>query len=141
MTNTSKIIYSDIAELQFNDKESILYIKIIEDVVITLEKAKNHFIIINELTKNQDHFALVDATNFFSIDDDALKYMASPEKTFKKVATAYYSTNLANRLTMHFFKLFHKPQYPMQLFRYKSEAISWLEPYQKDVPVLVAVNH
>ncbi len=133
MANTIKTSCSDIAELQYNEKESILYIKILEDAIITVQKAKSNCRSVKELTKNKAKFALIDASNLFSIDDDALKYIASPETTSNKKVTACFSTNLANRLTIHSFKLFHKPQFTMQLFRNKIEALCWLETYQKNV--------
>lgn len=140
MINLIETIYTDIAELNYNKKECILNIKILENASITIETLKNHIKSINDLTNYQQHFSLVDATNFFSIDDESLKYLASPETNNKIIAEAFYSTNLANRLTLHFFKLFHKPHYPTQLFRYKAEAINWLDLCQTNSPYQISVN-
>jgi hypothetical protein len=129
--NFMDTVYTDIAELCYNKKSSLLHIKIIEDVSITIEKAKSLTDSIHRITKGQNHFALVDATNYFFIEDEALKYMASPEICAGKMGSAYYSMNLANRLTMHFFKVFHKPSYPLELFKKKEEAINWLKGIQK----------
>lgn len=128
--NFTDTVYTDIAELSYNKEKSMLYIKILEDVSINVEKAKSLSDAIHKITKGQKHFSLVDATNYFFIEDDALKYMAMPEECISKKGAAYYSLNLANRLTMHFFKVFHKPSYPIQWFRRKEEAMGWLKLIQ-----------
>lgn len=128
--NFKDTVYTEIAELSYNKEESLLYIKILEDVSISVEKAKKLSDSIHKITNGQKHFALIDATNYFFIEDDALKYMAMPEECICKKGAAYYSMNLANRLTMHFFKVFHKPSYPLQLFRKKEEAMGWLKLIQ-----------
>jgi hypothetical protein len=129
--NFMDTVYTDTAELSYNKEKSLLYIKILEDVSITVEKAKKLADSIHRITEGQKHFALVDATNYFFIEDDALKYMAKPEICAGKMGSAYFSMNLANRLTMHFFKVFHKPSYPIELFRKKEEAINWLKVIQQ----------
>lgn len=120
-------IYTDIAELCYNKDNATLYIKILENVTIDIQKAKEFSESVNTITNGENHFTLVDATNYFFIDDEALKFMALPEVGKGKMAEAYYSSNLANRLTMHFFKVYYKPIYPMQLFRKEEEALKWLK--------------
>ncbi|MDF2450719.1 MAG: hypothetical protein K0S26_223 [Bacteroidota bacterium] len=129
--NFMDTVYTDVAELCYNKEKSLLHIKILEDVSITVEKAKSLSDSIHKITNGEKHFTLVDATNYFFIEDEALKYMALPESGADKMGSAYFSTNLANRLTMHFFKVFHKPSYPVQLFRKEEEAMSWLKLIQK----------
>lgn len=120
-------VYTEIAELSYDKEKSLLHIKILEDVSITVEKAKKLTESINQITNGRKHFALVDATNYFFIEDEALKYMAETEACTTRLGSAYYSMNLANRLTMHFFKVFHKPSYPLELFKKKEDAIGWIK--------------
>jgi hypothetical protein len=121
-----KTINTKMSELQYDEKEFILYIKIKNDVTIDLESIEEHFASITKLTKNENHFALIDASNYFSIDEESLKYAAMEEYTVGRVAAAFYSANLASRLTIHFFKLFRRPSYLVQLFKKKEDALNWL---------------
>ena len=135
-----KTIITQISELQYDEKEYILYIKIKNDVSVDLESIKEHFKATSLLTKNENHFALIDATNYFSIDEEALKYAAMEEYTTGRVAAAFYSANLSSRLTIHFFKLFRRPSYLVQLFKKKEDALNWLgHEVKQEEKILLAV--
>jgi len=115
-----------ISELQYDEKEFILYIKIKNDVNIDLESIKEHFRETRELTNNENHFALIDASNYFSLESEALKYAAMEAYTPGRIAAAFYSKNLASRITIRFFKLFMRPNYLVELFKKKEDALDWL---------------
>lgn len=118
--------YSDISEITFNEAESILYIKIMADIEIDLEKIKKHFELINKITDNKKHIAIINGINYFYIKDDALKYVASLKATENRIATAFYSENLANRLSILCLKLYYPPSTPFQYFSKKETALAWL---------------
>jgi hypothetical protein len=135
-----KTTITNMSELQYDEKEYILYIKIKNDISVDLESVKEHFNAITTLTKNENHFALIDASNYFSIDEEALKYAAMGEYTGGRVAAAFYSANLSSRLTIHFFKLFRRPSYLVQLFKKKEDALNWLgHEVKHEEKMLVAV--
>lgn len=121
-----KTMNTKISELQYDEKEFILYVKIKDDVTMGTEDVKDHFRAISKLTNDENHFVLIDASNYFNIDDEALKCAALAEFTKGRLAAAFYSTNLSSRLTIHFFKLFRRPDYLVQLFKRKEDALSWL---------------
>ncbi|MDF2448293.1 MAG: hypothetical protein K0R26_797 [Bacteroidota bacterium] len=125
-------IKTEVANLFYNKECRLLHVKILEDISITVEKAKALCLAIEKITNDEKHFALVDATNYFYIEDEALRFMALPENCSNKLGSAYFSTNLANRLTMHFFKVFHKPLYPIELFKKREEAMKWLLQIQSN---------
>ncbi|MES2567090.1 MAG: hypothetical protein V4565_09510 [Bacteroidota bacterium] len=125
--NIEETIYTDVAELSYDRVNSLVHIKLLENITINVEKAQRLIQTIKKITEGKKHYTLIDATNYIFIDDDALKYMASPEACADKLGSAYYSINLANRLTMHFFKVFHKPSYPVELFKKKEEAVNWIK--------------
>lgn len=122
-----KTINSDIAEITFNEIDSVLSIKIMADIEIDLEKVKKHFELINKITGNKKYIAIVDGANYFHIKDDALRYMASPQATRNRIATAFYSHNLANRLSILCLKLYSPPSTPLQYFSRKENAIDWIQ--------------
>lgn len=122
-------IYSDIAEITFNEIDSILSIKIMDDVEIDLEKAKKHFELLNKITENKRHVAIINGVDCFYIKDDALKYMASCPSN-NRIATAFYSNNLANRLAILCLKLYYPKSSPLQYFTKKESALEWLTQIQ-----------
>jgi hypothetical protein len=127
-----KTILTDIAELFFDEETLILHIKILEDVHMDLEKTISHCRMVQKITKGEKYMALVDATNYFTSDEDALKYLALPETTGGRIAMAFHSLNLANRLTIHFFRLLYKPNFAIHLFRVHEDALEWLKAEQQN---------
>ena len=119
-------IVTDIAEIFFDEESSILHVKVLEDVHMDMQKTINHSRAVHQITKGQKYMALVDATHYFTADDDALKYLALPDTTKGRSAMAFHSLNLANRLTIHFFRLLHKPNFTIHLFRTHEDALDWL---------------
>ncbi len=121
-----KTVYTDVASISYDEITSIIHLKIMDDAHLDLEKVKEYYNVIKTLTRGEKHSVLFDASNYFTSDEEALKYAALPETTKGRVAVAYHSLNLANRLTIHFFRLLHKPRFAIQLFRTKEEAMNWL---------------
>ena len=97
-----------------------------EDAHMKLENTKEHYRIISELTNGSKYLTLVDATNYFRIDDDASQFAALPETTKNRIAVAHYTSNVSNRLTANFFRIFYRPEIPVQTFKTKEEAMEWL---------------
>lgn len=118
---------SPVADLFYDRYNGILFIKVFEDVEMTSEGIIKHYEIIKELTQNRPYAALIDAEYYFTIDNDTLKLSASPEVFGNRIATAHYSYNLANRLTTHFFKNNIKPPIPIEYFKTKRDALSWIK--------------
>jgi hypothetical protein len=125
-------LITDIAELRYDETTSILHVKILEDVHMDMEKTVSHCKLVKRITRGEKYMALVDATNYFTTDEDALKYLALPETTKGRVAMAFHSLNLANRLTIHFFRLLYKPNFTIHLFRVHEDALEWLRLEQQN---------
>src|SRR6185312_2758878 len=98
-----KTALSPVAQLSFDESQSILYMKMLEGGVLNLANAKQHGIMIEELTAQKPYLALIDATNFFTIDDEVIKYAAIPAKLENRIAAAYFNPNLANWFTVEVF--------------------------------------
>jgi hypothetical protein len=124
-------VLTDIAELCFDETAAILYVKIKENVHIDTEKNIRHFKTVKELTKGKPYYALVDGSCLFTADEDALNYAALHNVSGERIGCAFYSLNLANRLTIHFFKVLHKPEYAITIFRTKGEALNCIHQAQR----------
>ena len=121
-----KMAETSIAELIFDKKESILYMKIKEKSEMNLENTKEHYEVIKNLTENKRYAALIDTEFYFTADTEALEYASMPEIVSKRIASAYYNSSLANMLTTNFFKVNYKPQLHIEQFKIKEEALEWL---------------
>lgn len=122
-----KTINSEIAVIDFNDSDAILQEKLFEDSEISLDKMKEHFCTVSRLTNNEKHVALIDASDLVYIDQPAIKYMAESFEASGRIAIAFYSNNLANRLALLCMKLIYKPAVPFEFFTNKAHAMEWLQ--------------
>ena len=69
-----KTVRTEFAELNYDERESILYIRMFEGANMTLELMKNYLELMRTITEGRDYFALIDATRYFAVEVDALKY-------------------------------------------------------------------
>ncbi|MBA3663206.1 MAG: hypothetical protein H0W61_03230 [Bacteroidetes bacterium] len=125
-------IRTEIAFMSFNEEESLLHIEITAGAEMTLENTSRHYRVIHELTSGKPYIALVNAANYFMIDPDALKYGALQNTIANRVASAHYNSNVANVLTVSFFKNNHKPGIPVGIFKTKEEALEWITTLKKE---------
>lgn len=119
-------ITTDIAIMSFDEAESVLHIEMVYGAEMTLENTIEHYRIIKKLTKDREYIALINASEYFLIDKEALKYGALRENIGKRIASAHYNSNDANRLTLNFFKTQYKPNIPVGIFKSKADAMVWI---------------
>jgi hypothetical protein len=123
-------IRTKIAEISFDETESRVLIKIRENAEMTLENTIEHFEKIQKLTSNKPYLALIDASKYFSAESDALKYSASKAALGNRIATAYFNSTVANKLTINFFNRAFDLPIPLKIFEGKEEALTWLKSFQ-----------
>lgn len=116
-----------VAELSYNEQENILYIKMLEGAVLNLKNTQQHSQQLEEITSGKPHLVLIDTTNFFTMDEESLKYSTAPVKPPNRIAAACFNPTLANRFTVEVFRKVCGPHYPMEIFCTKSEALQWLK--------------
>jgi hypothetical protein len=120
-----KIIYTSIAELTFKDS-AFLEIKVLDGANMNLKNTREHYEAIKTLTNNNNYMALVDVSNYFTIESEALRFASLPETIGKRLASAHYRSSIANSLTTKYFIANYKPPFPIKIFETKAEAIEWL---------------
>jgi len=126
---------SPVAELSFDEQESVLYIKMLEGAVLNLANTKQHAQQMEELTSGKPYLALIDTTNFFTMDEESLKFSSSPINPPNRIAGACFNPTLANRFTVEIFRKFGNPKYPMEVFNTKAEAMQWLKKQKQKTTV------
>lgn len=122
-----KKAFTKIAELIFDEQESILHIRPLEGVDIDVKNTKEHYEHIKELTNNKPYGALIDASVHFSVDSEAMEFSSLPETIGNRIASAHYQAPLSNKLTAKVFKNRYKPKIHFQSFKTKEEAVLWLK--------------
>lgn len=70
---------------------------------------------------------LLDASNDFTPTDEARALLATKEYAEKRIAAAFVTTTLANKIFGNFFIQFNKPASPTKLFVYERFALDWLK--------------
>jgi hypothetical protein len=123
---------TNIATLNFNEAESILHIEMMPDAEINLEQVKAHYKLIKKITKGKPYVALIDASNYYRMEPEALKYSAEQNTLGNRVAAAHYNCTVANTLTVSFFKKQLKPSIPIGIFKSKEEALTWIEQLKQN---------
>jgi len=118
------IAQSRIAELSFDEKTSILHVDILPEADMTLDNLREHYRIIKKITKGKKYFALVDVHNLYLIGTEGLEFALSKEALENRMAAAYCSPPLANRLNIFF--LAHKASIPIEIFPCKESGLNWL---------------
>jgi hypothetical protein len=122
-----KEAFNDIAEFRFDEKDSILYIKMKEGAEMNLENTREHYALISRITGGKRYAAFVDCTNQYSIAPAVLKFSALPATIGNRVATVHFNPALANRMATNFFKSIHRPHIPIRVFTDREAAIAWLK--------------
>ena len=104
-------------------------IKIIafENVEIELEDVLEMKQICLNLAEGLKYAVLVDAKNNFLVSSEARIKLSSKEYTEDRIATAFVTESLANKLIGNFFIKFNKPASPTKLFSEENTALIWLK--------------
>ena len=119
-------IKSKIAQLSYDEKESILHVEIDEDADMSLENLKEHYNTIEQVTNGQSYFALIDAGNLYHIEWDGLEYSSGKEAFGNRLAAAYCNPPLANRLNINYLKIVHNIAIPINIFPTRQSGLSWI---------------
>jgi len=76
-------------------------------------------------------YVLVTFQGFVPMNDEVIETAAKNRAQKIHGATAYVVDDSALRIGVRFFKIFHKPKYPIAIFGNKSEAVFWLRQEKK----------
>lgn len=76
---------------------------------------------------DQPFAVLLDASNNFTPTEEARALLASKEFTSKRIAAAFVTTSLANKLIGNFFINFNRPATPTRMFTDEAAALAWLQ--------------
>jgi hypothetical protein len=128
-----KTVKTPIAEIMFNEKERLLHVDVLENAVMSLENAQEHYNSIKQLVGEKKYLALVNSSKFYTIEKEAWEYASTKEVAWNRVAVAHYQTLVSNKLTANFFKASCQSAIPFRIFETREEALEWLREYKSEL--------
>lgn len=112
-------------------EDRIFKLKPFEGVELDVDDAREMRKIYLQFSGGKSFAILLDATQNFTPTDEARKLIASREYTDKRVAAAFVTTTLANKIIGNFFIKVNKPLTPTKLFNDEATAFAWLKEQMK----------
>lgn len=106
---------------------NIFRLKPFEGVEINIDDVYEMRGVFLEFSGNLPFAVLLDASNNFVPTEEARAALASAEFTNKRIAAAFVTRSLANKLIGNFFINFNKPATATRLFTDEASAFKWLE--------------
>jgi hypothetical protein len=109
----------------------IFMLKPFEGIELNVDDVNEMREVYLRLSNGSKFAVLLDATNAFDTTDEARKLLASKEFAEKRVAAAFVTKSLANKIIGSFFIKFNKPVSPTKLFTDEKLALEWLKEQMK----------
>lgn len=109
--------------------DGIIYIKFIDKLDMTLEKAKSSVEARLSLCEGLDHPVLIDMRGIRSVTREAREYFANEGTRLIKAGALIVGSPL-NRTLGNIFLWINKPKVQTRLFTNENEALKWLIQYR-----------
>jgi hypothetical protein len=120
-------IENSVARMRFDENERVLYVTILPGAVMDLPSVTQHFNMMSEITGDEEHYALIDSANPYSITEEALDYVVRPDVLRGRKAAAYFHPDVTNRFQIMQVQIKMKAKIPTYSFKEKDEAMLWLK--------------
>lgn len=123
-----KKVETSIAEMHI-DEDGILQIKIKKGAHLTLESIKEYYTETNKLLGENKALVLFDASADYTITEEAKKFGQTDEATENRIAIAYITNSITNKLVYNLYVKVYKPKVPMKMFSNKEKGLAWLKSF------------
>lgn len=120
-------ISTSIAELRFDEQNSLLHVTIKEGAMMDVKNLEEHYSKIEKITKGKKYIALVDVSQPYFIDHLGTKYASDPATLKNRTAAAYYNPPLSNRLSLMGLQQGIAGRIPTFIAMEKIIALKWLD--------------
>ena len=104
----------------------IFKLQMLDGVEITMKDAQKMSVEFRKLAKGKKFAVLLDASNNFTLRKEAMDYLSSNELTLDRIAAAFVTKSIANKLVGNFFIKVKRPSSPTKMFSDEKDAIEWL---------------
>ncbi len=99
---------TSVAEMHIDD-DGILQIRFFKGVTITLDEIKEYYKVSNELLAGKKALVLVDASEDYNVTDEAKAFGQTDEATKNRIAIAYVTSSITNRIMFNLYVKIYKP--------------------------------
>lgn len=121
-------VSTSVAEMHIDD-DGILQIRFFKGTTVTLEKIKEYYRVSNDLLGGKKALVLIDASEDYTVTDEAKAYGQTEEATKNRIAIAYVTGSVANRIMFNLYLKIYKPKVPLKMFTSKEAALKWLNSF------------
>lgn len=104
----------------------IFKLKPYEGVELNVDDVREMREVYLRFSEGQPFAILLDASNNFTPGEEARALIASKEYTDKRIAAAFVTNSVANKLFGNFFIKFNRPATPTKMFNNEAAAYEWL---------------
>ncbi|MFL5763469.1 MAG: hypothetical protein ACJ77K_05950 [Bacteroidia bacterium] len=123
----NKVITS-VAEM-YMDEDDILRMRILPGADITLDKVKENYEASLRLLNGRKALVLTDGTAEYTISDEAKHFSAGPEASAGRIAVAYLTRSVTNKLMFNLYLKIYAPLVPTKMFSSEDAALRWLRSF------------
>ena len=112
-------------------KDKVVVVKYKADANVALEDVLAIHEAEKKLTSEKKHLTLLDARDFITVSDAALKFGASAKPAKYRAAAAVLVNTLGMRMLGNMYLIFNKPKVPKKMFSDEKKAMDWLNGFSE----------
>lgn len=111
------------------DKDSILHIVMLNDVIVDYEDALDNFLVVKNLVKDKNCVKLIDIRCKCEFEAKAKTFLDTKDVQGKTLARAILINSSAKKVTLNYFLKFNTQKVNTKFFTEYNEAILWLKSF------------
>ena len=113
------------------DKESILHITVLNNVIIDYEDALDNFLVAKRLAKERHCAKLIDVRCKCHFETKAKQFLDTKDVQGKTLGRAILINSSVKKVTLNYFLKFNSQKVPTMFFTDYNEAIIWLKSFKQ----------
>lgn len=121
-------VVTSVAEM-YIDADGILRIKILPGAHLTIDTVKEYFDATQKLLAGKKALVLFDGSAEYLITEEAKAFGASELVTSTRIAIAYVTRSISNKLMFNLYRIVYKPSVPTKMFSSEVSALKWLRSF------------
>ncbi|HRG01272.1 MAG TPA: hypothetical protein PKZ75_09160 [Bacteroidia bacterium] len=115
------------------DKDLILHIVMLNDVVVDYEDALDNFLVVKRFVKERHCCKLIDIRCKCHFEAKAKQFLDTKDVQGKTLCRALLINSSVKKITLNYFLKFNSQKVPTKFFTEYNEAISWLKSYKQTI--------
>jgi hypothetical protein len=112
------------------DKDLILHIVMLNDVIIDYEDALDNFLVVKQLVKDRSFVKLIDIRCKCRFEAKAKRFLDTKDVQGKTLCRAILINNSVKKVTLNYFLKFNSQKVLTKFFTEYDEAVTWLKGFK-----------